>query len=114
MTVRGMCSAHHSPEPCVHALTGTAPLLACRVLAEYLECAPAGAVSDALEALAGPALLHCVHSRPGAGVAARVFVQGSAKQRKKVIKAMKGAPLSLSPSTMRAMCICSRLSEVLP
>ena len=56
-----------------------------------MECAPASVVAEAVELLAGPALLHCVHSRPGAAVAARVLAQGSAKQRKKAIKAMKGA-----------------------
>ena len=62
-----------------------------------MECSPASAVADAIEMLAGPALLHCVHSRPGAAVAARVLAQGSAKQRKRTIKAMKGADNQLPP-----------------
>ena len=59
-------------------------------MAEYMESAPASAVGEAVEMLAGPPLLHCVHSRAGAQVAVRVLAQGTAKQRKKVIKAMKG------------------------
>ena len=61
-----------------------------RLMAEYMESAPVSAVGEAVEMLAGPPLLHCVHSRPGAQVAVRVLAQGTAKQRKKVIKAMKG------------------------
>ena len=61
-----------------------------RLMAEYLETAPASAAGEAVEMLAGPPLLHCVHSRAGAQVAVRVLAQGTAKQRKKVIKAMKG------------------------
>lgn len=69
-----------------------------------MEYSPASAVADAIEMLAGPALLHCVHSRPGAAVAARVLAQGSAKQRKRTIKAMKGAESSVaSPNVWSRM-----------
>ena len=62
--------------------------------------------------LAGPPLLHCVHSRAGAQVAVRVLAQGTAKQRKKVIKAMKGvlpAPLKVIREVRCAgVQVCSR------
>ena len=55
-----------------------------------MDAAPASAVADMAEMLAGPNLLHMVHSHAGAHVACRVLALGTAKQRKKVIKAMKG------------------------
>lgn len=55
--------------------------------------APASAVADAVEMLAGPPLLHMVHSHQGATVACQVMATATAKQRKKVIKAMKGKAL---------------------
>lgn len=51
-------------------------------------------MADAVEMLAGPPLLHMVHSRPGATVASQVLAMATAKQRKKIIKAMKGALVS--------------------
>ena len=79
----------------------------CRLMAEYLEWAPASALAEAVEMLAGPPLLHCVHSRPGMQVACHVLAAGSAKQRKKVIKAMKGAAL-LGPSpAIAASCLAA-------
>ena len=55
-----------------------------------MDAAPASAVADMVEMLAGPNILHMVHSHAGAHVACRVLALGTAKQRKKVIKAMKG------------------------
>ena len=55
-----------------------------------MDAAPASAVADIAEMLAGPNILHMVHSHAGAHVACRVLALGTAKQRKKVIKAMKG------------------------
>ena len=55
-----------------------------------MDAAPASAVADMAEMLAGPNILHMVHSHAGAHVACHVLALGTAKQRKKVIKAMKG------------------------
>ncbi|KAK9908988.1 hypothetical protein WJX75_005639 [Coccomyxa subellipsoidea] len=66
------------------------PIIVHRLVAEYLEVAPASSVAEAVETLAGPPLLHMVHSRHGATVACQVLAMATAKQRKKVIKAMKG------------------------
>lgn len=65
----------------------------CRVIAEYLRAAPASAVREAVEMLAGPALLRCVHTHAGAAVACCVIAYGTAKDRKKAVKGMKGACL---------------------
>ena len=59
-----------------------------------MDAAPASAVADVVEMLAGPPMLHMVHSHAGADVACRVFALGTAKQRKKAIKAMKGTHTS--------------------
>lgn len=63
---------------------------ACRLVKEYMDAVPVTAVTDVVEMLAGPAILHMVHSHAGADVACRVLALGTAKQRKKAIKAMKG------------------------
>ena len=60
-----------------------------------MDAAPPTAVTDVVEMLAGPPIMHMVHSHAGADVACRVLALGTAKQRKKVIKAMKGAPAAL-------------------
>ena len=62
----------------------------CRLVKDYMGAAPGSAVADMVEMLAGPNILHMVHSHAGADVACRVLALGTAKQRKKVIKAMKG------------------------
>ena len=64
--------------------------LLCRLVRDYMDAAPASAVADMAEMLAGPNILHMVHSHAGAHVACHVLALGTAKQRKKVIKAMKG------------------------
>ncbi len=69
----------------------------CRLVAEYMEAAPPTAVADVVEMLAGPPLLHMVHSRPGATAACQVLAMATAKQRKKVIKAMKGEIARVTP-----------------
>lgn len=64
--------------------------LAHRLLAEYLAAAPASLVADAVESLSGNALLHMMHTHDGAAAACMVLAYGSAKDRKKAIKAFKG------------------------
>ncbi len=75
------------------SLTVSETILCCRLVAEYMEAAPATAVADAVEMLAGPNLLHMVHSHHGATAACQVLAMATAKQRKKVVKAMKGSDL---------------------
>lgn len=62
-----------------------------RLVAEYVQAAPRSAVAEAVETLAGPALLRMVHTRHGALVACYVLAFGTARDRKKAVKAMKGA-----------------------
>ncbi len=65
-------------------------VLAHRLISEFLEVAPATMVADAAETLSGEALLHMVHTRAGAQAACAVLAYGTAKDRKKAVKAMKG------------------------
>ena len=64
--------------------------LAHRLVAEYLEAGPASLVVDAVETLSGEALLHMLHTHDGVKAACMVFAYGTAKDRKKALKAMKG------------------------
>lgn len=78
-----------------------------RLIAEYVQAAPRSAVAEAVETLAGPALLRMVHTRHGALVACYVLAFGTAKDRKKAVKAMKGAKpaprMRLSPQKQLAL-----------
>lgn len=64
--------------------------LAHRLAAEYMTAAPASLVADAVESLTGEPLLHMVHTKEGATAACMVLAYGTAKDRKKALKAMKG------------------------
>lgn len=64
--------------------------LAHRLLHEYLVHAPVGAVEEVVGGLAGEVLMRIVHTRDGAAVGCMVLAYGTPKDRKKVVKAMKG------------------------
>lgn len=64
--------------------------LAHRLVAEYLEAAPASLAVDSVESLSGDALLHMLHTHHGAVASCMVLAYGSAKDRKKSIRALKG------------------------
>ena len=68
---------------------------ACRLLAEYLQHSRGSAVAEAVEQLAGPAVLRMIHTQHGAYVGCAVFAYGTAKDRKKAIKSMKGKPRAM-------------------
>ncbi len=74
-----------------------------------MDALPATGVIDVVEMLSGPAIMHVVHSHAGAYVACRVLALGTAKQRKKVIKAMKGTAASHSLRTNR-FCLAGEWS----
>ncbi|KAL3132742.1 hypothetical protein ABBQ32_009245 [Trebouxia sp. C0010 RCD-2024] len=59
-----------------------------RFLAEYIAVSPGSSVAEAVQLLAGPPLVRMVHTKQGAQVNCAVISYGSAKDRKKVIKAM--------------------------
>lgn len=66
------------------------PSLVHAALAEYLEVGGPGTKHEAAQSLAGPAYLRMIHTREGAHAANVMFAHAGAKQRKAVLKALKG------------------------
>jgi pumilio family protein 6 len=66
------------------------PSLVHAALAEYLEVGGPGTKHEAAQSLAGPAYLRMIHTREGANAANVMFAHAGAKQRKAVLKALKG------------------------
>ncbi len=63
-----------------------------RLLREFLESAPALSVEDAVDTLSatGQALLRMVHTHDGAAVVCAALGYGTARDRKRIVKAIKG------------------------
>jgi len=64
--------------------------LAHKLIMEYLKSAPISLVEDAIETLSGDHLMHMIHTHEGAEAACMIIAYGSAKDRKKSIRAFKG------------------------
>lgn len=60
------------------------------IIRELLQFAAPGAIQEAAQSLAGPHLLHLVHTREGSEAAVSVICASNAKSRKKIVKALKG------------------------
>eukprot|EP00899_Mesostigma_viride_P022877 jgi/Mesvir1/3774/Mv08221-RA.1 len=76
-----------------------------RLLAEYIPYAREGGMRDLLEALAGPTLLRIIHTKDGAHVGLSLVHAGTAKDRKKIVKAMKGYAVKISTDEYGHMVI---------
>lgn len=61
-----------------------------RVTLDYLMNSGPRAVRDTVEQLSGPLVLRMAHTRDGARVAAACAAAGGAKERKKIVKSLKG------------------------
>ncbi|XP_058212550.1 pumilio homolog 24 [Rhododendron vialii] len=61
-----------------------------KALIEYLSIADPSSAADVIEQLSGPLLVRMVHSKEGSRIAMLCIKHGSAKERKKFIKGMKG------------------------
>ena len=70
--------------------------LTSRILAEYVAASPGSSVAEAVQLLAGPPLLRMVHTREGAQLACHIISYGSAKDRKKAVKAMTGQVMKMA------------------
>lgn len=72
------------------------PALCCayarRLMRDYLECAPSSVVEDAVDTMCaiGGGVLKMVHTHDGAAAACMLVCYGSARDRKRLVKAMKG------------------------
>ncbi|KAK6265341.1 hypothetical protein QUC31_016178 [Theobroma cacao] len=61
-----------------------------RVLLEYLSIADQSSAADLIQQLSGPLLVRMIHTRDGSKIGMLCVKHGSAKERKKIIKGMKG------------------------
>ncbi|MBA0739701.1 hypothetical protein Gogos_012940, partial [Gossypium gossypioides] len=61
-----------------------------RVLIEYLDIADKSSAADIIQQLSGPLLVRMIHTRDGSKIGMLCVKHGSAKERKKIIKGMKG------------------------
>ncbi|XP_022760607.1 pumilio homolog 24 isoform X1 [Durio zibethinus] len=61
-----------------------------RVLIEYLSIADQSSAADLIQQLSGPLLVRMIHTRDGSKIGMLCVKHGSAKERKKIIKGMKG------------------------
>ncbi|XP_039000245.1 LOW QUALITY PROTEIN: pumilio homolog 24-like [Hibiscus syriacus] len=61
-----------------------------RVLVEYLSIADQSSAADIIQQLSGPLLVRMIHTREGSKIGMLCVKHGSAKERKKIIKGMKG------------------------
>ncbi|KAF8401414.1 hypothetical protein HHK36_012353 [Tetracentron sinense] len=59
-------------------------------LMEYFSIADKSSAADAIQQLSGPLLVRMIHTRDGSKVGMLCVKHGSAKERKKIIKGMKG------------------------
>ena len=66
------------------------PSLIHKVLCEYLQAGGPGTRYEAAHSIAGPALLRMIHTREGAHAVNMMMSHAGAKQRKMVLKALKG------------------------
>ncbi|KAJ0093529.1 hypothetical protein Patl1_24980 [Pistacia atlantica] len=61
-----------------------------RVLMEYFSIADKTSAADIIQQLSGPLLVRVIHTRDGSKIGILCIKHGSAKERKKIIKGMKG------------------------
>ena len=80
------------PHVSLKATTHNPTTLYCRLLRDYLECAPGSALEDTIDSLSqsGSSVLKLVHTHEGAAAACCMLAYGSARDRKRMVKAMKG------------------------
>ena len=86
--------------------------LAHRLIAEYMKNAPASLVEDAVESLSGEALLHMIHTHEGVEAACMVLAYGSAKDRKKAVRAFKGHVGAAVVDEWGYLAVCTALGVV--
>ncbi|GMI64547.1 pumilio 24 [Hibiscus trionum] len=61
-----------------------------RVLVEYMSIADQSTAADIIQQLSGPLLVRMIHTQEGSKIGMLCVKHGSAKERKKIIKGMKG------------------------
>mmetsp|Transcript_35571 Transcript_35571/g.78981 ORF Transcript_35571/g.78981 Transcript_35571/m.78981 type:complete len:822 (-) Transcript_35571:289-2754(-) len=90
------------------------PPMVHRLLRDFFECAPAMSIEDATDTLSasGTDVLKMVHTHDGAAVACMLFAYGSARDRKRLLKAMKGYVRETATNEWGHAVVCMALSVV--
>ncbi|KAM5568884.1 pumilio [Rosa sericea] len=83
-----------------------------RVLIEYFTIAEEFSATDVIKQLSGPLLVRMIHTRDGSRVGMLCVKHGSAKERKKIIKGMKGHIRNIASDQCGSMVLVSLVSVV--
>ncbi|XP_050373546.1 pumilio homolog 24 [Argentina anserina] len=83
-----------------------------KVLIEYFTIAEEFSATDVIKQLSGPLLVRMIHTRDGSRVGMLCIKHGSAKERKKIIKGMKGHILKIASDQCGSMVLVSLISVV--
>ena len=89
-----MCPHHYAAEQ-QHASASHERTCTRRLVSEYMQLAPSDMLQDAVELLCGEAVLRMIHTHNGCRVGCMVAAYSSPKERKKLLKAMKGHVLKM-------------------
>ncbi|XP_057817317.2 pumilio homolog 24 isoform X2 [Cryptomeria japonica] len=85
-----------------------------RGLMEYMSIADKTSVTDVIQQLSGPLLVRIIHTRDGSKVGATCVIHGNAKERKRIVKGMKGHAVKIACDeygSVVLMCILSFVDD---
>ncbi|GIL88103.1 hypothetical protein Vretimale_13967 [Volvox reticuliferus] len=90
------------------------PPIVHRLVKEYLECATGLTVEEAVETLSqtGEAVLRMVHTHEGAAAACMVLAYGTPRDRKRIVRAMKGHVAAMAVDEWGHTVLCMALACV--
>ncbi|THG06909.1 hypothetical protein TEA_016631 [Camellia sinensis var. sinensis] len=83
-----------------------------KALMEYFSIADKASAADVIQQLSGPLLVRMIHTREGSRIAMLCIKHGSAKERKKIIKGMKGHVGKIAHDQFGSMVLACILSIV--
>ncbi|KAL9683819.1 hypothetical protein QQ045_021246 [Rhodiola kirilowii] len=83
-----------------------------KVIVEYLSIADKTSAADVIKELSSSLLVRMIHTRDGSKIGILCINHGSAKERKKIIKGMKGHVGKIAQDQCGSLVLCSILSTV--
>ncbi|GMP56964.1 hypothetical protein CsSME_00021248 [Camellia sinensis var. sinensis] len=83
-----------------------------KALMEYFSIADKASAADVVQQLSGPLLVRMIHTREGSRIAMLCIKHGSAKERRKIIKGMKGHVGKIAHDQYGSMMLACILSIV--
>ncbi|GAB2294313.1 hypothetical protein Dimus_028523 [Dionaea muscipula] len=83
-----------------------------KLLIEYLSIADQSSAGDVIQQLSGPLLVRMLHTRDGSKIGMLCIKHGSAKERKKIVKGMKGLVRKIALDHCGSMVLVCILSTV--